>query len=72
MEETKEQRAAKRKSRKVFFEKMTAKAQTMRVKRPRDVVAKNPWLKHVASVRAKNPGKSVVEIAKLASASYKK
>jgi hypothetical protein len=32
----------------------------------------NPWMKHVASVRAKNKGKTLKEILQLAKASYKK
>jgi hypothetical protein len=34
--------------------------------------APNAWMKHVASVRAKNPGKSLKEILTIAKSSYKK
>jgi phage-related protein len=32
----------------------------------------NPWIKHMAEVRAKNKGKSFKEIAKIAKETYKK
>ena len=32
----------------------------------------NPWMKHVASVRAKNKGKSLKEILMMAKKTYKK
>jgi hypothetical protein len=32
----------------------------------------NPWLMHVKAVKAKNPGKSLKDILKLAKSSYKK
>lgn len=35
-------------------------------------MAKNPWIAHMAKVRAKNKGKSFKEIARIAKASYKK
>ena len=33
---------------------------------------KNPWMEHVRKVRAKNKGKSLKEILKLAKKTYKK
>lgn len=40
--------------------------------KPKAKRAPNPWIKHVAEVRKKNPGKSLKEILTLAKASYKK
>ena len=41
-------------------------------KKPKVKREPNAWMKHVAAVRAKNPGKSLKEILALAKSSYKK
>ena len=40
--------------------------------KPKAKKAPNPWIKHVAEVRKKNPGKSLKDILVLAKSSYKK
>ena len=40
--------------------------------KPKAKRAPNPWMKHVAEVRKKNPGKSLKEILTMAKSSYKK
>ena len=40
--------------------------------KPKAKRAPNAWMKHVAEVRKKNPGKSLKDILVLAKSSYKK
>ncbi len=40
--------------------------------KPKAKKAPNAWMKHIAEVRKKNPGKSLKEILVIAKGSYKK